>query len=241
MTLSAIPGILLLMPPESLLEAPDIGPAPDLNDPKSVTSWVAHWLERSKHMDKPLFTNLVTWVADGHGYLTVQGDVNFAGLNETSYKQFKRRIPLNFDKVLGSFFVTADWVETFEGFPRTVQGTMNLSGSSISSWEGAPRYAEHITLNELLLTSLDIENAQKVHVETLNLGFINEPICVPTFMFFNGLQHITCQGAVADHVIDVVLDYANHLLRTCKEPPRKKALYLQQQLIDNGFEEWAEL
>jgi hypothetical protein len=83
------------------------------------------------------------------GSIDVDGNVDFR------YK-YLTKLPLKFNKVIGSFFCYENLLTTLEGCPKEVSGHFNCDVNQLSTLEGAPNYVGgYFSCTNNKLTSLE--------------------------------------------------------------------------------------
>lgn len=235
-------GVLEHAKPAGGFTDPDVnGPVPDLDDPQAVNQWIKSWLRRDEivSMSSKLFQNYTSHFVAPDGRVNLNGSLNFESLNTRTVSNFKHRIPLNFRFVSGSLICRGcTWIESFDGFPEHVGGTLNVSKTSIASWDGCPTNAVWITLNDALVSSLSVEACSKLTVENLSLGKVTKLIKLPLLGLIEDLEHVIFSSSSP---LLPPIPLVNDVLKRPASSRRERMFELQQALIDAGFEAWADI
>lgn len=215
------------------------------NDPEAVEAWIQEHLKK----DEASSTKVFDGYKSHHVHATGKVDFvveyfNVDNINFRQIRNYKQRIPLNLGYLTGSIMANGRWIESFDGFPTSVLGLVNISGTSIKSWTGLPSMMNYLTIAEgLKETPIDIAIASETHLSTLNLAHIKPGMCLSRVMFFKGLSHIALRiegeevGAVREKTLmRIVNGCLNHHPHN-----RVGALQLQRELIEHDFDEFSDL
>jgi hypothetical protein len=218
-------------PPVELIAAVD-----NLSDPAAVAAWVEKQLAFDAKSGSPFFLTYTNHTVGDDGRVSLAGNVNAQALPQR-LKPYNR-LPVNFKIVSGAVWTNPDII-SFEGFPEVVD-FINVSSSAIPSWNGCPRRVSALVLNEQLAQRVDPKHAAGSAAETINLGYLEKPTCLPRLAFFPQLQSLafTCAPEILDE--KQVEELKDFFIPRLKVALRNRAgvLRLEQELIDAGYEEW---